>query len=1155
MPTPILRSHRQRFLTTSIPLQVHPASHFHGPTRRAISRSYILQRAVDGGFTQGVQNYALNRDATSYLDASAAVGVTYHYQLIAVNPLGASSPTAATVATILPPAPVLLKVMRNDGNAARTAITSATLVFSAPVALDTTMVSLIQNPAGAAVSIPLSAENPTGDGMAWVISWTLGTFNNALPDGAYSLTVHGASVVDRYGQNAGGDQTTNFNSTSGPVITGVYYYNNAPPHSLSVTFSQDVSASLTASSLKLSPAVSVAGFSWNASTLTGTWTYNGALPDAKYTVQFTANTVFNSDGVSLDGNADGIPGDAFSYSFTQVKPTLTLSGAANVNVGAPYSLNLGAITDAGQSSPSYIVHWGDGTTSTYANAGVVNYTYSSAVGPIKIVVDVVDANGTHTSAATLSLSVSRATVALSGSAYANPGATYTLNLGTVTDAGFTVSQYIVHWGDGTTSTYSTNGPVTHSYTNAKTTAVATAITVDLVDNSGAGSANYTNTTVSTLPLTINATPSVPVTGDFNANVGGTYRLILSAPTDTGFSVSQLTVNWGDGSPTNSVPPPTGTNTTLLTHSFTTPTAPSTATITIALTDNSGGAIANAGSLKVTVNPAPTVALVGSVNANAGGTYLLNVASAVEVGQTVSSYTINWGDGSQTVSPTPGNFTHSYAVAGSALIAVDVKDATGTFAAAGSKSITINNAPTVALSGNPHANTNGLYTLNLGAVNDPGQGVTQYQVRWGDGVSDVYGPGSTTATHTYVASGSDTINVDLTDGTGVYLAAGMLPVTVSPPSVSLTGNTGAFLGQGYALTINSANDPGGTPSQYVVDWGDGSTSSYNTSGTVNHVFAQHVYASPKSVIITTDLVDNTGTFLNAGSLPITIAPPPTVNLIGASYVTVNTTYSMSLGAVNDAIGTISSYIVHWGDNTSNTYTATATASHVYNTAGPVTIVVDTIDQNGTYPSAASLALSVNQPVTAPSIVGNPIINGDNPALIGPQRSMVDSILYTFSQAVNIASANAFSITLDPNVQTGTVPTLNWSALNPNPDGSSTQWVVTFSDASVIANSIADGVYDITINSAAITLDQYPQVALQPRATDVFSRLYADVNGDNRVSGADYNAFLSANGLRTGADGFIAGLDANGDGRIGGADYNAFLFNNGKRLSGFTATLVG
>ena len=173
----------------------------------------------------------------------------------------------------------------------------------------------------------------------------------------------------------------------------------------------------------------------------------------------------------------------------------------------------------------------------------------------------------------------------------------------------------------------------------------------------------------------------------------------------------------------------------------------------------------------------------------------------------------------------------------------------------------------------------------------------------------------------------------------------------------------------------------------------------------------------------------------------------------------------------------------------------------------------------------------------------------------QRLRVDSILYTFSEAVNIASTMPSRL----------LSTMGRPARLPPWAGprwvSQYRWlparrcIITFSGAGVIANSIADGVYDLTINSAAVTSDQNPAIAMQSRATDVFYRLFADVNGDGRVSEADYNAFLSTNGLHTADVGFIAGLDANGDGRISGADYNAFLFSNGNRLNGFTATLIG
>src|SRR5262249_7348119 len=61
------------------------------------------------------------------------------------------------------------------------------------------------------------------------------------------------------------------------------------------------------------------------------------------------------------------------------------------------------------------------------------------------------------------------------------GATYTLTLGKVSDPGAdTVSQYIVHWGDGNSNTYTSGGAQTHTYTGLG----SRAITVDLVDEDG-----------------------------------------------------------------------------------------------------------------------------------------------------------------------------------------------------------------------------------------------------------------------------------------------------------------------------------------------------------------------------------------------------------------------------------------------------------------------------------------------------------------------------------------------------------------------------------------------------------------------------------------------------------------------------------------------
>ena len=74
------------------------------------------------------------------------------------------------------------------------------------------------------------------------------------------------------------------------------------------------------------------------------------------------------------------------------------------------------------------------------------------------------------------------TIALTGNSDVNEGSPYTLTLGAVTDPGQdTITSYIVHWGDGGTDTYGSNGIKSHTYAEGPN---SYAVTVDLVDEDG-----------------------------------------------------------------------------------------------------------------------------------------------------------------------------------------------------------------------------------------------------------------------------------------------------------------------------------------------------------------------------------------------------------------------------------------------------------------------------------------------------------------------------------------------------------------------------------------------------------------------------------------------------------------------------------------------
>jgi hypothetical protein len=178
-------------------------------------------------------------------------------------------------------------------------------------------------------------------------------------------------------------------------------------------------------------------------------------------------------------------------------------------------------------------------------------------------------------------------------------------------------------------------------------------------------------------------------------------------------------------------------------------------------------------------------------------------------------------------------------------------------------------------------------------------------------------------------------------------------------------------------------------------------------------------------------------------------------------------------------------------------------------------------------------------TVQVVVTNVQLNGNVPSLVGVQRSMVDSIVYNFSEAVKISGAAA-TIAVHSG-QPGAVPTLIWTSINPNSDGSSTQWAVSFSGAGDVGNSIANGVYDITLNSADVTSDANPAVNVQSRPTDTFYRLFADINGDGVVNAADNFQFKTA--LTT----YNAAFDYIVDGVVNAADNFQFKISQSYNFS--------
>jgi acid phosphatase len=238
--------------------------------------------------------------------------------------------------------------------------------------------------------------------------------------------------------------------------------------------------------------------------------------------------------------------------------------------------------------------------------------------------------------------------------------------------------------------------------------------------------------------------------------------------------------------------------------------------------------------------------------------------------------------------------------------------------------------------------------------------------------------------------------------------------------------------------------------------------------------------------------------------------PAKDLSGQSADGQAVSFTASVGAVAPGIdaptGSIQFQIDGVSFGSPVTLTSGQATSPTTTTLAPGTHTISALYSGDGDVASATVSTLTQTVLPAPVTVSSVVINGNNAALAGTQRSMVDSIVYTFSEAVTPGS-NAFTIAVHTGEQ-GTAPGVAWAAINPDTNGASPQWVVTFTGASVIGNSIANGVYDITLNASAVSSEANPTATITPRVTDTFYRLYGDFNGDQVVNATDNLHFKNA-----------------------------------------------
>ena len=222
------------------------------------------------------------------------------------------------------------------------------------------------------------------------------------------------------------------------------------------------------------------------------------------------------------------------------------------------------------------------------------------------------------------------------------------------------------------------------------------------------------------------------------------------------------------------------------------------------------------------NVAPTLTISGNSTVNEGALYTLTLSESDPGADTITSWTINWGDSIEVVSGNPSSAAHTYADGdNNYTISAEATDEDGTWAAAMTVAVLVANvAPTLSISGSSDTDEGDLYTLNLSASGDPGQDtIASWTINWGDGDIENFSGNPSSASHAYADGDANyTISASATDEDGTYVAGNTVAVTVH--NVDPTADAGGpylALDEMPVVLTASATDPAGAADPLTFQW--------------------------------------------------------------------------------------------------------------------------------------------------------------------------------------------------------------------------------------------------------------------------------------------------------------------------------------------------
>ncbi len=788
----------------------------------------------------------------------------------------------------------------NAGGPNTKAIAGCVSVTVAPPAANFSASPPTSGPAPLTVAF---ADTSSGNPTAW--SWSFGdggTSSQQNPSHTYSAA--GTYTVALTASNAGGQNTKAIaGCVSVTVAPPAANFSASPPTSgpapLTVAFADTSSGNPTAWSWSF-------GDGGTSSQQNPSHTYSAA---GTYTVALTAS---NAGGQNTRTTPSCV-------SVTVAAPTANFS-ASPTSGPAPLTV---AFTDTSSGSPTaWSWSFGDRATSTVQNP---SHTYSAA-GTYTVALTASNAGGPNTKTIAGCVSVTAAPPAASFSASPTSGTAPLAVAFTDTSSG-SPTAWSWSFGDGNASsqqnprhTYSAAGTYTVALTasnaggpNTKT--IAGCVSVSVAPPAASFSASPTN---GTAPLTVTFTDtssgsptawswsfgdgatSTVQSPSHTYSAAGTYTVALTASNAGGPNIKTIAgcvsvtaappaANFS-ASPTNGPAPlsvqftdlSSGTPTSWLwffgdgftstqqnpSHMYS---AAGSYTVTLTAS-NAGGQNTKTAPSCVSVTAAPPVANFSASTTN--GTAPLAVFFADTSSGSPTAWAWSFGDGNTSSQQNP---RHTYSTAGTYTVALTASNASGenTKTSASCVSVTV-----VAPAANFSASTtNGTAPLAVFFADTSSGSPTAWAWSFGDGnTSSQQNP-----RHTYGTSGTYTVALTASNASGqnTKTSASYVSVTVGAPGANFSASPES----GPApFSVQFADLSVGTPTSWLWDFGDGSTStqqspshvytssgSYTVSLAVSNVGGQNTLTKNGCISVSTgNLAANFSASPASGPAPLTVA---------------------------------------------------------------------------------------------------------------------------------------------------------------------------------------------------------------------------------------------------------------------------------------------